>query len=29
VIVFICCCTHLLRLRTCLLYPLDLILFSA
>jgi hypothetical protein len=29
VIAFICCCTRLLRLRTCMLYPLDLILFSA
>jgi hypothetical protein len=24
---FVCCCTHLLHLQICLLYPLDLILF--
>jgi hypothetical protein len=29
VIMSVCCCTHLLRLQTCLLYPLNLILFSA
>jgi hypothetical protein len=23
----VCCCTHLLHLQICLLYPLDLILF--
>jgi hypothetical protein len=27
--VFICCCTHLLHLQICLLYPLNLILFLA
>jgi hypothetical protein len=27
--VSVCCCTHLLHLQICLLYPLDLILFSA
>jgi hypothetical protein len=27
--VFICCCTHLLHLQICLLYPLNLIQFSA
>jgi hypothetical protein len=27
--VSICCCTHPLHLQICLLYPLDLILFSA
>jgi hypothetical protein len=29
VIVSICCCTHLLHLQICLLYPSNLILFSA
>jgi hypothetical protein len=29
VIMFICCCTCLRHLQICLLYPLDLILFSA
>jgi hypothetical protein len=28
VIVSVYCCTHLLHLRTCLLCPLNLILFS-
>jgi hypothetical protein len=28
-IMSVCCCTHLLHLQICLLYPLDLILFSA
>jgi hypothetical protein len=27
--VSVCCCTHLIHLQICLLYPLDLILFSA
>jgi hypothetical protein len=27
--VSVCCCTHPLHLQICLLYPLDLILFSA
>jgi hypothetical protein len=29
VIMSVCCCTYLLHLRTCFLYPLNLILFSA
>jgi hypothetical protein len=29
VIVSVCCGTHLIHLRTCLLYLLNLILFSA
>jgi hypothetical protein len=28
-IMFVCCCMHLLHLQICLLYPLNLILFSA
>jgi hypothetical protein len=28
-IMSVCCCTHLLHLQICLLYPLDLIPFSA